>query len=318
MIEQLRFVQGAMKSTALAPELEHYQIKDGRIVGFNGYMALSSPIDLDLEAKPKAKLFYKALQSCGETVSLGMTSNGRLNVRSGGFSAYIACIENEVYEARPSGEIYTAPVGTLDAMKRLYKLISLDASRPWAMGMSVGGGFYTATNNIAIVQIWDGNTLPMFNCPRFAVAELIRIGENPDTIQISGHDVTFGWEDGRWLRTQLLSDEWPTEMVNKLLDGGQTGEPIPDGFFEALEKVKPFIPDSSNTVCFDDGAIIAGPHIEEVSASHEVDGLPRGPKFSEKVLSVLENEITTIDFGAYPNPCGFRGPNSRGIILGQR
>lgn len=318
MIDALRFVQGAMKSTVLAPELEHFHIKEGRIVGFNGYMALSAPIDLDIDAKPKAKLFYKALQSCGDTTSLGLTASGKLHVRSGGFSAFIECLEDEIYEAKLLGERYPAPDGMLQAFKRLYGIISLDASRPWAMGLSVSNGFYTATNNIAIVQIWGNHRLPTFNCPRFTVAELIRIGENPDYIRVTGHNVTFEWEDGRWLQSQILSAEWPEDMVNKLLAGGQAGVPLPEGFYDALEKIKPFIPNSSNTVCFGEDRIVAGPHLEDVSASHDVEGLPAGPKFSEKVLTAIEDEIETIDFSAYPDPCGFRGPMSRGIILGQR
>jgi len=317
MIDALRFVQGAMKSTVLAPELEYYQIKDGRVVGYNGHMALSSPIDLGIEAKPKAKLFHKALQACGETVSIGLTDAGRLHIRSGGFSAFVPCLEKEVYEATPDGTSYPAPPGMLEALKRLYKVISLDASRPWAMGLSIGGGSYTATNNIAILQIWDGNNLPVFNCPRFAVAELIRVGENPNSIRITENKVTFEWEDGRWMQTQLLSDQWPVEMIGKLLDSGKAGEKIPERFFEALEKIRPFIADSINTICFGKDLLVAGPHLEEVFASHDVAGLPAGPKFSEKVMSVLENEIETIDFAAYPGACGFRGLSSRGVILGQ-
>lgn len=318
MIDALRFVQGATKSIVLAPELEHYQIRDGRIVGFNGYMALSSPIDLEISAKPRAKLFQKALQSCGETVSLGLMPSGRLHVKSGGFSAFIPCHDDEIYEAQPEGEEFPAPAGMLSAMRRLYSVISSDASRPWAMGLSVGGGAYTATNNIAILQVWEGHGLPTFNCPRFAVAEIIRVGQNPDSIRVTDSNVTFQWNDGRWLQTQLLAADWPIEMIGKLLDSGAPGQPLPEGFFEALEKIRPFIPDTSNTVSFAENKLIAGQHLEEVSASHVVEGLPAGPKFSEKVLSILEEEITTIDFSVYPNPCGFRGLNSRGIILGQR
>ena len=319
MIDALRFVQGATKSIVLAPELEHYQIKDGRIVGYNGFMALSSPIDLEISAKPRAKLFHKALQSCGDTVSIGMTPAGRLHVKSGGFSAFIPCREDEIYEAQPTGVEFRAPGGMLAAMRRLYGLISVDASRPWAMGLSIGGGAYTATNNIAVVQVWEGHDLPTFNCPRFAVAELIRIGQTPDSVRVDGNNsATFQWDNGRWLQTQLLSADWPAELIAKLLASGTPGQPIPEGFFEALEKIRPFIPDTSNTVCFAENRLIAGPHSEEISASHVVDGLPPGPRFSEKVLTALVKEIETIDFSAYPKPCGFRGPNSRGIILGQR
>ncbi len=316
MIDALKFVQGAMRVNNVAPELEHYQIKDGRVVGYNGMMALSAPLDLSIDVKPKATLFYKALQACGDTVSIKMTTNGRLQVRSGAFSAYVPCIEKEVYEAQPEGTMYPAPEGLVGAFKRLLPFISQDASRPWAMGLSVGGQCYTATNNIIILQIWEGHGLPVFNCPRFAVAEVARIGEAPTHIQVSDSSVTFHYEDGRWLRTQVLTAEWPQEMVEKLLSGPCDAKPVEDGLFEGLDKILPFIPASTTAVRMEGGALATGDG--EAGATIEVEGLPDGPVFSAKVLALLAEEMDSVDWTLYPAPCPFRGQSSRGIILGQR
>lgn len=319
MLKELKFVQGAIKKNSLTPELEHYQIKNGRVTGFNGYMALSAPVPLDLEAKPKADMFYKALSACGEAVSLRITPAGRLHITSGGFKAFIPCIDKEVFEAAPQGARYVCPAGLITAFKKLLPLVSEDASRPWAMGLLVDRGTYTATNNVVIIQVWDGHQLPTFNCPRFAVAEVCRIGEAPIEVQIDSNSVTFHYEDGRWLRTQLLSQEWPADKMNSVLNIPNTQAPFPATLAPALERLAPFISSDWNPIYLREGAISTVlDDAQEEGVTIEALGVPGGPVFNSKSLRLIAGEVETIDFTLYPRPCIFYGQGgfSRGAIIG--
>ena len=313
--QSLKFAQGAIKKNKINPELEHYQIKNGEIVGFNGYMALGAPIDLAIEAHPKAALFFKALEACGETISINLTDGGRLSIRSGKFAAYVPCIDREVYTARPEGVAYEAPEGFGAACRKLLPFISEDASRPWAMGLCSKEGSLTATNNIIIIQQWIGGDLPVFNCPKFAIAEIARVGEDPKIIQVSPTSLTFHFEDGRWLRTQQLSDEWPHATVDNILSGAKPGTPVGPELFDGLRTIAPFTPPETTAIRFEDGRITTGN--EGAGASVEVE-VPAGPLFSAPMIKLLEGVAQTIDFSAYPNPCGFFGENCRGVILGLR
>lgn len=318
MIDALKFVQGAMRANKIQPELEHYQIKGGQVVGYNGYMALGAPIDLDLEAKPKGRLFYRAIEACGDVVSMGMTDGARLHIRSGAFSAYIPCIDHDIYEARPEGDIYACPESLPSDFRRLLPIISEDASRPWAMGLQVDRGTFTATNNVVINQLWTGHDLPTFNLPRFAVAEIVRIKQTPTHIQVSPQAVTFHYPENYWLRTQLLSGQWPNEIVDKILEGeGSLNlEPVPDGLFDALEKLIAFVPPETTAVRFEEGRLATGG--EGAGAQVAVAGLPAGPRFSAPMLKLIAEEMRQADFSAHPNPCRFQGERNRGVILGMR
>lgn len=321
MLKEFKFVLGAIKRNALTPELEHYTIKDGRVTGFNGYMALSAPVPLDLEAKPKADTFYKALSACGESISLQMTPAGRLHIVSGGFKAFIPCIEHEGFEALPVGTLYPSPPGLLAAFKRMLPLISEDASRPWAMGLLVDRGTYTATNNVVIVQTWDGHQLPTFNCPRFAVAEVCRVGEEPTGIQIEGNSATFLYENGRWLRTQLLASEWPVETMNRILDRPNTQVPFPPSLAPALERLIPFIGSDWSPVFLREGALSTVlEDAAEEGFTIEAEGVPGGPIFNSKSLRLIAGEVETMDFSLYPQPCIFYGKGgfTRGAITGMQ
>lgn len=317
MLGNLKFVQGAIKKNLIAPELEYYQIKDGRIVGYNGFMALSAPIDLSIEAMPKADLFYKALAACGDNITINQTPSGRLHVQSGAFSVYINCTEREVYQAAPAGVLYDAPEGLCRDFGKLLPFISEDASRRWSMGLSVANGAYMATNNILLVQMWAGHDLPSFNCPAFAVAEVVRVKQDPVKIQIEeGVSVTFHYSDGRWIKTQLLAQDWPVDKMASILDRPTVPKHVPDDFHNAVATLDQFAGLPSAPIYFKDGAMTTGAEGSEEGATVAVEGLEGGPIFSIKSLKLLSTVVEKVDFSMFPTPCIFYGERMRGAIIG--
>src|SRR5689334_19456978 len=93
MLKELKFVQGAVAAKDYVPELQHFKISGGRVEGFNGTIALSTPIDLAIEAMPKAVSFVKAIERIpdGTEVALNLTQAGRLSVKAGAFRAFVEC-----------------------------------------------------------------------------------------------------------------------------------------------------------------------------------------------------------------------------------
>lgn len=319
MLAELKFAQGAIKRNGISPELEYYQIKNGRVIGYNGHMALSSPIPLDIEAKPKADLFYKALDACGESITIDTTAGGRLHIQSGRFSAYVPCIDKDVYEIVPKGVLHESPPGMAQAFRRMLPFISEDASRPWAMGLLVDNGCLTATNNIVIVQEWVQHKLPTFNCPRYAVAEIARIGRDPVGIQISDGAVVFHYGDGAWLYAQTLATEWPVEQMNHILSAPADLQPLVPGFFSAVDELAPFILDGHYSgIYFHADAMTSATSGAEEGARIEIAGINEGPIFHAKALQLLSGLVEAIDWSLYPKPCLFSGKNIRGAIIGLR
>lgn len=319
MLDALKFVQGAVQRNLVAPELEHFIIKDGRITGFNGYMALSAPLPINIDAMPKADLFHKALAACGDSIAISMTPNGRLHIRSGTFSAYVPCNDRAVYEALPEGEAFSAPKGMAAAFARMLPFIGDDASRPWAMGLAIENGCYTATNNVILLQLWDGHQIPAVNCPRFAVAEVARIREDPVEIRVGNGSISFLYENGRWIRSQVLATEWPVDLMNRILDRESRPEALPDGFFEAVDKLAPFTKDGpSSPLHFTADGLATGAPGSSEGAAVELPGLPAGAAFRLKALQLLKNEVKTIDLNTHPAPCLFFGDHSRGALIGMQ
>ncbi len=317
MKEALNFVKGAVARKDFVPELTHFNIADGRIVGFNGDMAISAPIGVDIRAKPHAQTFIKAVNSAQSEVALSLTQAGRLSLKSGKFRALIDCLPDSAERfIIPEGEVISLGDNFLDCIKALSRFQGVDASRPWSSGIMLRSGSALATNNICLVEYWHGTQLPFpVNIPRPAVAELLRIGENPEKVQATRNSISFHFSGNRWIRTQLLITEWP-EQVDRILDCEGTPRVVPAGLFEGLETLKPFTDDSSRVFFTENG--IATSFEPEIATTVDIEGLPTGGCFHHAMLSLLDGAATQIDFTTYPKPCKFYGEKMRGVIVGLR
>jgi hypothetical protein len=317
MLADLKFVQGAVAVKDYQPALTHFNIRDGRVLGFNGTIALSSPIHLDITATPQAKPFVKAIERCkDETTVIHLTPAGKLALKSGGFKAYVDCTdETDILDGiRPEGDEVQVADNFVACLKYLAPFIGTDASRPWATGVLLRGYSAYATNNIVVAEYWLGQGMPEINLPSAAIAELIRIKEEPIKILMSENSVTFFFAKDRWMRTQILGLDWPD--VSPLLERDSNLVPFPADFFEAVETITPFVKEEGR-IYFREGYISTSPE-EGEGASIEIEGLPSKGAFHHKHLLSLNGVAEKIDFTHHPQPCPFQGSKLRGIILGMR
>lgn len=316
MLNTLRFVQGAIAKKDFVPALTHFRIKDGRITGFNGRLALSSPIDLDLDVTPQATTLVKAIGQCQGTVQIHLTPKGRLAVKSGSFRVYIDCLENAQFpEIEPEGTVIPAPEGLLQAMKVMVPFIGEDASRPWANGLLFRGPSVYATNNIYFVEYWLGMGMPVeVNVPKSTVQEILRIGEDPTSLQVETNSLTFFYEGDRWLRTQLFTDEWP-DLSDMFERHSTDPSAIPSGLFEGAKTLLPFIQSDRGLYLLQDR--IATHPDSGVGAEVEMEGLPdKDMRFNVDQLLLMEKLADESALSAYPNPCIFYGDRIRGLLAG--
>lgn len=322
MLAELKFVQGAVAKKDFVPELTHFVIEGGRVRGFNGALALCSPIALDIECKPKASQLVEAIARCTDTVQLSLTPTGMLSVKSGAFKARVQCYQSKDPEANqchpePEGErVELDGAALLAAFKAIWPVIGDDASRPWTNGVLLRDQSAFATNNVMLVEYWIGSAFPhVVNIPRAAVREVIRINEAPLYAQmVPGTSVTFHFPNGRWVRSQLLVTEWPD--LRKVIDVPSTQVPIDTSLFTGLKTIKGFV-DKMNRIYMSPGKI-ATHVVEEEAATYDVPGLAHEGIYSHEMLTLLDGLAQTIDFSTYPAPCAFMGERLRGVIVGMR
>jgi DNA polymerase III sliding clamp (beta) subunit (PCNA family) len=317
MLKELRFVQGAVSKKDLIPAMTHFRIENGFARSYNGVLALCSPVPFDINCIPKADSLVKAISNCEETITLNMTPSGRLTVRSGKYRSFVECITGETPHVEPAGQrIDFAGEELLKALKILMPFVGNDASRPFTNGVLLKGQSAFATNNVCLMEYWLGIQVPfVVNVPRAAIKEMLRVDEAPVYMQLETNSITFHYTDGRWIRSQLLSTEWPD--LARILDHTCNPQPVDPSLFVALDKLGNNA-DSVNRVYIKDG--IARTHIDgsEEGSAYDIEGPQFEGLYSIPMLNLLNGVATHADFWRYPDPTLFYGERLRGAIVGMR
>jgi hypothetical protein len=315
MLQALKFVAGAVSRKDFVPAMSHFCIEDGTVRSYNGVMALSSPLPTTLACVPKAVPLIKAIEMCTaqEELQLSLTPAKRLRVKNGKFTAYIDCLPDEnIPHMKPAGNfIKVDGEKWIEAFRTLFPFIGEDASRPWSNGILLRNQSAYATNNVIVIENWLGEDLPIsVNIPQMAIKEVLRIGEPITYLQVDQSSISFHYDKGKWLRTQLLTTEWPP--LEKILDRPSTPKPINERIFEGLALLEPFT-DDAGRVFFEEGIMRTHPG-DGQGASFEIGDLSLGGCYQAKLLKLIEPVVRAIDFSTYPQPCMFFGDSIRGAM----
>jgi DNA polymerase III sliding clamp (beta) subunit (PCNA family) len=316
MYKSLKFVSGSVARKEFVADLKHFAIEGGRVRGFNGTLALSTPIPFDIDCLPNAEQLIKAVSKCTDTIQLSLTKAGRLSVKSGVFKAFIDCIQGETNHVEPEGEFveFDGEI-LLKGIKAVAPFIGSDASRPWANGVLIKGQSIFATNNVMLVEYWLGAEFPIVvNIPKAAIREMERIGEAPINAQVTTNSITFHYSGDRWLRTQLYATEWPD--LGKVLNRPSQQAPLDARIFEGLESVKGFTDKMGTIFLMQDE--LRTHYDEQEGAGFAMEGFGFDGKYNIDMLNLLKDTATTIDWSSYPGPCMFQGDRIRGAIIGMR
>jgi hypothetical protein len=317
MLKELKFVQGAVAKKDLLPAMTHFRIEGGTVRSYNGTLAISCPIPLDIDCCPKAVSMVKAIENCNDATTITMTPTGKLSIKSGKFRALVETIDGATPHVQPAGERFDFDgQAFVEACKVLEPFVSTDASRSWTNGVLLEGQSAYATNNVCLVQYWLGAAFPLrVNVPRAAIREVLRVGEAPTHGQVERSSITFHYTDGRWIRSQLLDVEWPMDLVAGLLDQPSNPQPLPADFFAGLASVRSMA-DGSSRVYMRDGALRTHADHEQ-GAAYEID-LPADGLYNLQMLALLQGVVDTIDLTLYPGPALFFGDRLRGAIVGMK
>ncbi len=269
-----------------------------------------------------ADAFDAALSRIKEVKSLKITDD--LVIVSGGrLRAEIKNINEE-----PPGlptlpeEWQPSPPGLTDALKKAKPFIG---DRVWQQGVCLTDNRVISFSPRAGVEI----QLPGFNLPKQylltepVVTFLIAQGD-PDEYAAEDQMLNFRWEDGRWLRTKLLDDQMPLDMIDaifaKALGGGKEDKvasvKLDDSWKEALADAEAMA--DSTVMLFVDGFQAVKEHVTtqvdldvNVPADHT-------SHWEAKALGAVLEIADAWNPCSYPQPAFYKGEGLRGVIAGYR
>lgn len=330
ILKNLKFVSGAVAKATAKPTgalptganvglpMTHFRIQDGIVRGYNGVIALSAPLPLDLDCKPDAAKLIAAVDQCKSNIDMKMTPAGKLSIKSGGFKVFVPCLNEAVpFDVVAAGE--KKPVdgkALVDAFKQLLPFVGTDANVQWSQGVLLKGKSAFATNNATAAQVYLGVEFGQtVNVPVNAIKELMRIGEAPIAISFTHNTMSFYFEGDRWLCTRLYSVKWPDiEGLFPPMDKCNL-VPIGEDFWDVIDSAKKFV-DSSYRIIFADG-MVRTHRVDDEGAQIKLNGVPNSV-FNINALLLLRPIAKKIDFSRYPAACVFTGGKVRGLIMGLR
>lgn len=93
-------------------------------------------------------------------------------------------------------------------LRQLLPFTSQNATQPWALGVQLFGNKAVATNNIAIVTVPTAET-PSVLFPIWCLEFLQQQEASPKSWEVMPDHVAFLWDNGAWVRTQLIDAVFP-------------------------------------------------------------------------------------------------------------
>lgn len=314
LLSALKFIGLIAKDIGTSSET-HVRLQSNWATASNGILALGHPIKENFLCCPQNKLFVDALSKCS-TYEINEIDVSRISIKSGKFKAIIPCLAPELVNIIGPDD----PIAIIDnRLKDGFEAVGIpeinNAQTIYNASILLNGQSIVGTDGKVIIEYWHGIDLPKgLPIPKNLIGPLTKSGKNLAKFGFSPSSVTFWFDDGAWIKSQLYVEEWPD--IAAVLDRPSQQKPVPKDFFNGLDAIRGF---TDTSVYF--GANEVRSHQDGATgASYAVTGLPSGPIFNLKQLLMIKPYVETIDFQvAGPNGGNMLlwfGKNCRGAISG--
>ena len=296
------------------PALADLHIHEGRAQAGNGRYWVEADCDLPTCTVNAAKL-AAAWAAC-KTTPEALVKDSTLTVKAGRVRARIALSDHGSYP-RTTPDPRTHPAAGVTAqLARLQPYVATDASRPWATSVCIGGGWAYATNNVVLVRAPFPDLGVTVNLPLSVFDAVIAKGE-PTGMGVSENSLTFWFPEDLWIKTNLISGQWPTAVVDGLVNSlGEDWEtPHPD-LGAMLATAAKLSDDRHPVVEFKDGGLGL---VDGSFGADELVPVPDAGKVNARMAALVFERATAVKWHTPRQDVhAFRVGDITGVFGGQR
>lgn len=319
MKESLTKVRKALSRSDITARLTQYLVKDGTITAGDGRYVACAPIDCDQNFLVPGREFERLIDRLPsvEEIIIDERSITLKSKRMRGTIDTLPIIEQQ-YPA--PGQVWNeVPPRLLDALATVRPFISDNALHQYALCACIGRDSIIATNNVSLVQVdcpmvdGSGHLLPIWAIDYL----LARKDADLDGFQLYPGYAAFRFDDGSWMRTQLINEEFPM-VAGQLFERYEkpTWE-LTDEWRSAFKLVEEL---TENMVEIHTNKLVGRQGVGVVE--HEIPDTPVPSDgysvYNSKFLEAIVRVATHWQPDVWPNPSPFAAQGVRGFVIGRR
>lgn len=323
LLDAIKKVKPALARQDIVQEFKHFLIKDGYIYAQDGRLTAGAPIGQDLGhfLVPAQELerVSSAFEATGEEVEVKVTDKNLL-LSTSSYKARIRIADPQVFQVKHEepAEVFAVKEDFFKALSIVRPFISDNATQMWAMGAYINGSQMYATNNVCLIRvdITDFHFKGML--PLWAIDFILaRWAQNLKHIAGDENSLWMQWDDGSWMRTQLIQGQFPEKGVQMLAELQEATFVLTPEWKRAYGAVSTFA--KEELYVYADK--IYGKH-DTMEMDAEIES-PVPPeleysKWTTKFLNPIVAIAEAVDLQSYPQAAAFSGKQFRGVIVGRR
>lgn len=315
LLDAVKFCAGGFKDGGEV-YASHAVIWGNYITTYDGIVMYGHKVETGMTACPHYGALLTALKAAdGSAVQITQLDPSRLQVKQAGFRTVVPCIADIQQVSRTAPD---TPVGMLDgrmrdALETMKSIANKNGETIMESAVFMGNGYTVACDNHMLGMYWHGLGFPDIVVPANFVEAVLRIAKPLVSFGYTPErSVTFYYDDGSFIRSQLYAEKYP-EWQRAMPKDFENCQQLPDKFFDALAKIKPFV--KGKSFCYMSENLFHTEQDPDTGTAVDCPGLLDSPSGIDvgRVLT-LRDKITHMDI-AHPDRQRFYGENFRGVIV---
>jgi hypothetical protein len=322
IIAALSFVEGATDDKQ-DNHVAYVRIVNNWVIAFDGSIAAAHPIEADIAVCPHLKRLKEAVGRAGAALTLSAQENGRLTVAGEKARFVVPCLPGSALPpVMPDPQIAVLNDQLKVALAQTLTLAKDEAERVFECSVLLRANSVVGCNGNLAIEAWHGIDLPPgLGIPHKAAKIIAKQSASLTGFGFDwGRSATFYFENGAWIKTQLMEEAWPD--IDRVLNLPVYFSPCPEDLFEGLEAILSFSEDNGvhfhtdklkTTYGETEAGALAG-------AAYDVPGLIAGSSFTGSLLKLAAPYAKEIDYTTNEDQFMFldREQNVRGTLMKRR
>lgn len=320
MHEIIDYLKAVVDKTEFAGVYSCYVVRDDNIYARNVTMQAGLPMPSKVPFNIPAQEINRALGRMKNVDKLTI-KDGKVIIKAGRLKVEILVNTDEAQGVPVMPDEFTrAPAGLANA---LALALPFKGDQGYSDSIQLRNGKVQAiSGQRAIAVDLPGLQLEQSMMITKDVAEFIIANGDPDEYHQEERALVVRWEDGRWMRAQLLNYEAPDANVDKIFDNAGSEAPIAINaeWREVYDDAVALSP--NGVICVTPKALLVQ-DISDIKYTAQVDyttpGLPKDHKtfWDHKFMEPIIKYADYWNPLAYPAPALFVGKGFKGVVMGR-